>query len=507
MYCPSCDKSHGAIHSRCPECHSWLKISSPQTSSVSRLGEASSPARQSELATAGGREYEEAGPPTASSQGWIADNGWSTKRPSEPATSQESGWLSAGGDGSSGWAAPPAKTHGPSHLGAEEFEPQPGRGWLGDPLSANEPSLTQMVGQAFEVESDEFVDDSWVDEEIRDHDFEELEVAAPPPPSPEIAGTFLKLLLAAAMVVLLGGGLMSMDTEKTDPELEAAAEQAEHLQTAQAYISDAEKELGRGKAALAVPQFQTALIHLSEGQAPANKIDELELRLSQAMMAAGDHEESIAHWKNLLKSSDNRISDAAQDGLLEAKKAKRVEANALLTAAKGEVAKEGTHSPRGKARTALELYQDFDGSKAQIADANGVIGLSFLNSQEYGSAETYLQRALAMEPALRNSYQPALDRVRLRKPSYHPQNHRPSPTGRPAPVFDPGTPDYVTTNNRPAPRPNSGGNNSNNGPGFYTAPATERAPMQEIPAHQPQQKPKNDRIGGDGVLNGYESSR
>ncbi|MFA7483264.1 MAG: hypothetical protein WC314_22355, partial [Vulcanimicrobiota bacterium] len=29
MYCPSCDKSYGAVHSRCPECHSWLKVSAP----------------------------------------------------------------------------------------------------------------------------------------------------------------------------------------------------------------------------------------------------------------------------------------------------------------------------------------------------------------------------------------------------------------------------------------------------------------------------------------------
>jgi hypothetical protein len=42
MYCPSCDKSYGAVHSRCPECHSWLKVSAPANSRAKNAKAASS---------------------------------------------------------------------------------------------------------------------------------------------------------------------------------------------------------------------------------------------------------------------------------------------------------------------------------------------------------------------------------------------------------------------------------------------------------------------------------
>ncbi len=85
MYCPSCDKSYGAVHSRCPECHSWLKVSAPansraksakaavsavSTGSVSTLDKAPAPAAWTE-------------PPVAESPEWgkgVSDS-WSDALP------------------------------------------------------------------------------------------------------------------------------------------------------------------------------------------------------------------------------------------------------------------------------------------------------------------------------------------------------------------------------------------------------------------------------------------
>ena len=44
-------------------------------------------------------------------------------------------------------------------------------------------------------DEDDFVDDSWVDEEIRDSEFDELEVPEIVPPAPEVGGVVLKMVL------------------------------------------------------------------------------------------------------------------------------------------------------------------------------------------------------------------------------------------------------------------------------------------------------------------------
>lgn len=478
MYCPSCDKSYGATHSRCPECHSWLKISAPSGATQSRL-------------ESGGVSTLEREPEAIS---WSTpDSSWLSDSSEEVGRNQ--------GETKSGWLAEPMEDSSPTPaesssgwLGTSEPEAESGRGWLVDGPSDNtEPKEPSLLDDG----EDEFLDDSWVDEEILD-DFSELDEPLYDTPSSDVGGTFLKLMLTAVLVVLVGGGILFMKSNSKSPEQLAEEKRANEAKMAAAYILDAENELKLGNPALAAPLLEDALVTLSELKAPAEEIDSLELKLSQALMQAEEYEDAIKHWNNLVQSPHQQTAVAAKDGLGRAKRAKRLEANALLAEAKKNALNGGTHSARGLAREALSLYQEFDGSEAQLGDTNGVIGLTFFNAQENGTAEVYFEKAVRLAPQL--GYKHYLAKVRL-KVQPAPRNPRPNqPTNFSAPpVFDPGTPDYQTNTNRPVSRPT--GPRPNNPPPAQVTPEPPR--MQEIPTFNRKPDRNDGKIGDDGVVPSY----
>lgn len=199
MYCPSCDKSYGAVHSRCPECHSWLKVSAPASSraksakagtlveggGVSTLdkeptawadsgtggsdwGEGASDSWSDALpAPSAGKTSFPADPaPVAGSWGegaWgstPSGESWKNTEPAKPsmpasvpsarADSQGSGWL--GGD--DGWggagSASGLSSSPPSSLGGSgSLSDDAGDGWAGGSLASSAPVKSQGLGSTF----------------------------------------------------------------------------------------------------------------------------------------------------------------------------------------------------------------------------------------------------------------------------------------------------------------------------------------------------------------------
>ena len=616
MYCPSCDKSYGAIHSRCPECHSWLKVSAPSrgkggkqpaasaqpaasssnpmtdrgavstmdresdNSSISwadpsptkdggqwgdsgssggwdtgGLGGASSQSSSDspwgdnsgggggawgsspEPSSAWGGNAPASAPPAAPPEpkskgggsGWLggddANDGWgggaasTPSTPSTPAPPKSNGWLGEGAD--SGAASASGGSSSSGWLGGDDSAPQAGRGWLGDPQPASGgsgggggngwlgdgpsdgPTMTEMVDQAINVEDDdEFVDDSWVDEEIRDNEFDDLEIPEYVAPTPEVGGAFLKMLLVAALVLLVGGGIIFLKSDSKTPEQKQAEEREKQYKFAVSTLESADKDLAAGKAELAIPQFEQALVALSEVEAPQAEVDSAEIKLSQAMMKAEKYDDAIQHWKVLNASADEAVAKTATEGLNAATRAKRIEANGYLKEAKKDAADGGTLSVRSLARDALEIYEKYDGSRTQIGDAYGVMGRGFLNATDYGSAEDNLEKAVKYAPNL--GYQKYLAKVRAQtRPAYIPPVRVSAPvqsSGGSAPRLDLGSPSYKTNNTRYAPRRSAG--NSNSGPSSSSAPAA-KPKMQEIPAWKPKRNSGGGRKGSQGVLQTY----
>lgn len=607
MYCPSCDKTYGAVHSRCPECHSWLKVSAPSgsRSKGSKSGSFASSAPEQDTRDSGavstvprdsaiswadpapndspagawgsgssssdwGDEPESAldSAPAAPSNGWGASagssGGWDTPskaaagsawgggeeasaasapKPSAPPASSGNGWLGGdqpqddwGGGGlsasapassgskakSNGWlgdepsagspppAAPPKQddyndgwksgsaepapsggrgwlTDGPS----DEPSSDSGRGWLVDGGSTSSPSMTQMVDQAIHGETDDdFVDDSWVDEEIRDSEFDELEVPEIVGHSPEGGGAFLKMLLVAIMGVLLVGGFMFIKKDHKTPEQKEADELAQRATFAKSTIESAKADMAKGRAELAVPQFEEALVALSDTKAGRKEMDETEVLLSTALMKSEEYEKAIEHWRKLKSSPDKSVAKAAVEGINASSRELRKNANDLLKEGKSLVAKGEVNAVLPRGRDALEIYKDYGGSSAQQGDAHGVLGRAYLNGRDYGNAQDHLRLAVKMAPGI--GYEKYLSEVNSRlQPVYYapqPSSPRPSaPASRPS--FDLGGKSYQTSNHRGG----GGGrrHSASQAPAPSAAPAPAPRKMQELPVVRSSSRPQS----------------
>lgn len=623
MYCPSCDKSYGAIHSRCPECHSWLKVSAPssQRSKGGKMGGAPSSVPQGApdenrsvvgtmdrgSSVVGWADPEPSGawsdPPSAdSSGGWStgdlgapaspspvppvpvappkteewADtgNGWGGESSPSPSRKPASnGWLDSGG-GDDGWsgggglaaeppvtakAAPPAKAKGwlgdpepvsppagghsqeasgwlGNSAGAPTSPKAPsgsgwlgegadraeaggggGGGWLGDSASHATPSMAEMVDHAIGVqEDDDFVDDSWVDEEIRDNEFDDLDVPEFMPSSPEAGGVFLKMLLVAILVVLVGGGVMFLRSDSKTPEQIAAEATEKRLSFGRLAAEGGKTDLAAGKATLAIPQFEEALVALSEGKAPQTEIYDTEVLLGRALMSAKEYEEAFKHWKSLKSSGQEKYVAEANKGLADTKRQLRITANEYLKEAKQYASKGEINSVKRLGKDALDIYKSYGGDQGQIGNAHGIIGRGFMNGREYAVARDHLKKAVTLAPKL--GYQTLLAEVNreLQPDTYIPpiqyqqQQSYPAQQSAPArsadtPSFDLGSPSYQTNNRSYSGGGRSSGSSSNNNASSSGAPAAAPKTMKEIPIYRPSQRGSsgNQRPGSKGVLQGY----
>lgn len=640
MYCPSCDKSYGAVHSRCPECHSWLKVSAPsggrknaktgtaaaasppapparEQSSVSTMdrsdddlgssfggddnGGWADPAPSSPSSNWGGGDDDwnsgglgAAAAAAPSSEGWGGSaaaspqpgsgSSWSGKEGSEPygwggepaspaasaaapatparsnnggwadsgtqdgwgggagassqgpaAKEQQDGWLGGGGghdpgpragassSSSSGWLANSGgvdseASPGRGWLGDGPAEDAPrkqsgGGGWLGDSSDAGGPSMTEMVDHAISVEeADDFVDDSWVDEEIRDNEFDDLEIPEYAPPAPEVGGAFLKMLLVAVLVLLVGGGIMFAKNDSKSPEETAQEETLKQLEFGRATVAGGKKDLEAGKPGLAVPQFQEALVALSDGKAPQDEIYETEVLLGRALMADGEYKEAYKHWASLKESGQEKYKAEAQSGIDETSRQLRIVANGYLDEAKKYAAKNEITSVKRLGRDALDLYEEYGGSRAQMGDAHGVIGRGHLNGREYAPAKDEFKQAVALAPSL--GYQKYLNQASqaLAPAQYVPpvetyQRQQPvRQSSGPKPSFTLGQPQYQKSSGG---RRGGGRRTSNSGNGgggnAAPAPAAPAKTMKEIPIYRPTQRAgsSGERKGSKGVLKTY----
>ncbi len=155
MYCPSCDKSYGAVHSRCPECHSWLKVSAPANHrSKSASASSASPGTTGVVSTLDKEtSWPEPGSAPAPSA-WASESNesWSDALPAAapkkgisvdpaPASTASAGWSGGGGwgedasaSGGSDWSAAKMPTSTPTRPASS------GGGWLGgdDAVSPSE---------------------------------------------------------------------------------------------------------------------------------------------------------------------------------------------------------------------------------------------------------------------------------------------------------------------------------------------------------------------------------
>lgn len=560
MYCPSCDKSYGAVHSRCPECHSWLKVSAPANSRAKAANSAaptpaagsavstldkepstwtepptdwgddaddswsealpapsataptaltSDPAPVSDSSWGGGSAWGGGGggeswggepkaarpaslapsAPAPSSTGWLGgktdDDDWSAGKEVSPAAASPSPTLGgslgfakgvgdSGGDGwggsapsggssslpgpknsslakddDDGWSggglasSPPARSERGSKsvpapaqgwLGGDEpadSEAGSSSGWLGDSRtpavgpSTSEgngwlggggaghggkgPSMTEMVDRAIgEEEADDFVDDSWVDEEVDHGEFDDLGVPEYVAPTPEVGSAFVKMLLVAVLVLLVGGGVMFLGQEKKTPEQIQAEETAKELAFARGSAEKGKEYLSKGQPLLAVGPLEAAIPALKTSGGSEGEILDTKSTLATALMKNKEYEKAYEHWSGLAKSSPTYKAEARKQ-MAECGKLLRAKATAQLTEAAPYIKAGESSSVLLLGESSLKIFSEHGGTATQKGKALGVIGRGYFNGKEYGKAKETFKKALALNPA--GGYQADLARI------------------------------------------------------------------------------------------------
>lgn len=321
---------------------------------------------------------------SSSGGGWLgdADDEPSLGSPaSESAGASSGGWLSGG---------------------SRETHSESSDGWLGGEESARAPSMTEMVDHAIGVEeADDFVDESWVDDEIGDFEGLGVDVAGGneyAPPSPEVAHTFLKMLLVAALVLLVGGGIMYMGKEEKTPEQIKAEERAKELEFARSSVIAGQTYMKEGKPLLAVGPLTAAMTSLKTSGAPQEEVLAAKADLARALMKSQDYEKAYDQWVGLVKGPEKYRKEAVA-GRDEASRTLRAQANAELAESAKYFQMGESSSLLIAGEKALKIFEKHQGTASQKGKAIGVIGRGYLNGKEYGKAKDYLRKAQRLNPA------------------------------------------------------------------------------------------------------------
>ncbi len=311
-------------------------------------------------------------------------------------------------------------------------ESQPNSGWLAEGGDGGGPSMAEMVDRAIgEEEADDFVDDSWVDEEIREGEYDDLEVPEEyTPPAPEVGGLFVKMLLVAILVLLVGGGMMFLQKDTKTPEEIAAEERMVARQDALTYLQTGETQMDNGQPEMAVYSFKSALEKLKEIEAPEKQIFDAKTELGDAYMQSGQYTEAHAVWKELAKAPDE-YQEISKEGLKEANKGLRLQGLDMVTEA-NELYEDGESTMVIKmGREALELFENHGGSKVQQAKAHITLGRGLMNGYNYGEARKHIKTAMAYHP--KGGYQndlAELNQAVANKRTPRRRNARPKPVQR-----------------------------------------------------------------------------
>lgn len=327
----------------------------------------------SSSATFGGAPTSKASPPPAS-QGWLGGD------ESGVVEEEPAGWL--------GGAGPTAKINTPSE----------NDGWLSG-ASASGPSMTEMVDRAINVEeADDFVDDSWVDEEVGNGEFDDLEAPEEyTPPAPEVGGAFIKMLLVAVLVLVVGGGLMFLNQEEKSPEQIKAEETAKELEFGRSSVKTGQNYLKEGKALLAIGPLEAAMTSLKTAGGTPEEILEAKVVLARALMKAKEFQKSYDHWVAIAKG-DSEYKKEAKSQMVECSKLLRAQATDQLAEAAGYIRGGESASVLDLGEKALKIYESHGGTASQKGKAWGVIGRGYLNGKEYGKAKDALRKAKALNP-------------------------------------------------------------------------------------------------------------
>lgn len=400
--------------------------------------------------------------------------------------------------------------------GSRETHSESSDGWLGGDEPTRAPSMTEMVDHAIGVEeADDFVDESWVDEEINS-DFEEFETPEYTPPSPEVGSAFLKMLLVAALVLLVGGGVMFMGKEEKTPEQIKAEERAKELQFARDSVVAGNQYLKEGKPLLAVGPLTAAMTSLKTTGAPQDEILSAKADLARALMKAQEYEKAYDQWVGLVKGPEKYRKEAVA-GRDDASRLLRAQATSELADAAKYYQMGESSSVLQAGEKALKIFEKHNGTASQKGKALGVIGRGYLNGKEYGKAKDYLKKARSLNPG--GGYDADLRELASRTApvdyydggSYSGGYSAPQPVAQPQTVrvdasIDAGA-NYAKSTRTYAPRTSSSSQAS--------APA-QTAPVQAAPARravQPAPAPRRSaprsnsggRKGSKGVLPGYDS--
>jgi tetratricopeptide (TPR) repeat protein len=274
-------------------------------------------------------------------------------------------------------------------------------GWLGDDDKAKAPSMTEMVDRAIgEEEADDFVDDSWVDEEVGNDEYAGIldEPEGPVTPSPEVGGLFLKLLLVAALVLALGGGVMLMGQEKKTPEQARQEELAKELAFARSSIETGKNYLKDGKALLAIGPLEAAMTSLKTAGGSEKEILSTKATLATALMKSQEYQKAYDHWAGLAKSSAEYKKEGKAQ-MAECSKLLRAQATDGLAEAVEYIKNGESSSVIDLGKSALKIYEAHQGTASQKGKAWGVMGRGFMNGGEYGKAKDAFKKAMGLNPA------------------------------------------------------------------------------------------------------------
>lgn len=417
------------------------------------------------------------------------------------------GWLDGGaddGESNAGWLGDSATA---------KVASSKGDGWLGDDDGASKaPTMTEMVDRAIgEEEADDFIDDSWVDEEVND-EFGALEPTdGYTPPAPEVGGLFLKMMLVAVLVLLVGGGAMFLGKEQKTPEQLKAEELAKELAFARSSVQTGKEYLKENKALLAIGPLEAAMTSFKTAGGSTEEILGAKVELARAFMKAQEYQKAHDHWAALAKGPDSYKKEARAK-MAEASKLLRAQATDGLAEAVDYIKNGESTSVISLGESALKIFEAHQGTASQKGKAWGVMGRGYMNGNEYGKAKDAFKKAMALNPG--GNYQVYVAQINAKTA---PTNYYSGGGGytQPAPQpvrpvvinasIEPEAPSYVRSTGY-VPR-SSGRSSAPAAPAAPAASAPARPQTREIPAYQPRSssggRSSGQRPGAKNVLPGY----
>lgn len=346
VYCPSCQLTFDSTQERCPECHSALK---PE-----------------------GREKS----PAAAASGWQNPASWGSA-------------AAAGADQEDDWNTP----YGSSKTATTQAPPAtPDNGeWEDDwntPYGSSKTAATKAAPSA--PDNGEWED--WVDEEP-----EEVQGLSPtgteyvghligggPLPSPVKQSGKSWLVLAVALLVAFMG-LYWYKTKLDAGHTAAVPAGSEASESAQVWLASAKESMAGKDYELAAAQLEKGVGYLKASGADPADIEAAQTSLAEALTLAGKLEEAHKTLSELKSPPKAKLAELARQ--------LRIKANGQVKKAESQL-KANPGSALDLARNALKLYENYGGTRAQKANALGIVGAGYVAQRNSSAAAMALRRSL-----------------------------------------------------------------------------------------------------------------